>query len=322
MSFLGAWVAFWDRREAPSALALVRILVGAALFFDLVVAAAGGLVEAVWAPPPHGIGYGALAADPPLAVRWLGASPDTAWTLWAIALVCIALVTLGAATRVAGAVFVVVSAQLAHLAPDSDRGIDILLRVVVGILVLSRANACWSVDAWVLRRFFRRAPPAQVPAWPRYLMFAQLVWMYFSAGTAKGDPAWGPKRGFSALAMILTDPHFARWDAGWIASIYPLTQLATASTMLFELGAPVYLVAALLAQWERTPPRVARVARVIRWAWLALGFSFHLGIAVFMRLGVFPFGMLAVWPAFVRPDEWAALWAWLRRRRAQARPST
>ena len=319
MRLVRAWVDFLDRREPPTVLALVRILVGAALVADLSVAAAGGLVEAVWAPPPLGVGYGALAPVPPLAVRWLGASTDTAWTLWAITLACAALVALGAATRVAGAIFVVTSAQLAFCAPDSDRGIDILLRVVVGVLVLSGANARWSVDAFVRRRV-GRPPPELVPAWPRYLLFAQLVWMYFSAGVSKTDPAWGPKRGFSALAMILTDPHFARWEPGWVATLYPLTQVATAATMLFELGAPVYLVAALLAQRAQTPPRVATVARGVRWTWLAVGFGFHLGIAVTMRLGVFPFGMLAVWPAFLRPDELDAFVRWLRRR--QARPST
>ena len=58
-----------------------------------------------------------------------------------------------------------------------------------------------------------------------------------------------------------------------------------------------------------------RPARYLRWAWLLIGASFHLGIAVTMRLGIFPFGMLAVWPVFLHPDELARVWRY-------ARPST
>ena len=298
-----AWVAFWDRREPPTVLALVRILVGVTLVADLATAGALGVVEAVWAPPPEGLGYGALGRTPPFLVGWLGASTGSAWTLWTITIVCAALFTLGAAMRVSGALLVLLSAQLAHLAPDSDRGIDILLRIVVAVLVLSGASARWSVDAWVRRRL-GRPPPELVPAWPRYLLFAQLVWMYFSAGLQKSDPAWGPYGGFSALAMILSDPHFARFEAGWIASVYPLLQGATLATMAFELGAPVFLLACLFAS---RPDRLGRLARGVRWTWLLVGLGFHVGIALTMRLGIFPFGVLAVWPVFLSEAEWRHL---------------
>jgi len=312
MKRLAAYVAFWDRREPPTVLALVRILVSVVLLADLLSAAASGLVEAVWAPPPVGLGYGALRADAlPLALRLFGSSPSTVWILWTAAVVALVGFGLGALTRVAGVVFVLASAQLASMAPDSDRGIDILLRVVIAVLVLSGANARWSVDAWVARRRGRPMPQL-VPAWPRYLLFAQLVWMYFSAGINKHDPHWGPPGGFSALAMILADPHFARWDAGWIATVYPLTQLATFATMAFEYGAPLFLLATFYAA---RADRLGRAARLTRLTWLALGASFHLGIAVTMRLGIFPFGMLAVWPVFFAPDQ-------VERALRYARPST
>src|SRR4051812_34154574 len=44
----GAWVAFWDRRESPHGLAMVRILLGACLVGDLVNTWARGLVSALY----------------------------------------------------------------------------------------------------------------------------------------------------------------------------------------------------------------------------------------------------------------------------------
>jgi uncharacterized membrane protein YphA (DoxX/SURF4 family) len=287
-----AWVELLDRRESPTSLALVRLLAAAVVLADLFIARGLGLVDAVWAPPPYGLGVGALSAHPPLAVRWLGATPHTAELVWLVTAVAAVLVLVGAATRVAAIVFVLASAQLALLSPDADRGIDVLLRVVFLILALSGCGARWSIDALVRRRVGRPAPDT-VPAWPRYLLFLQMVWLYFSAAQSKGDPAWGPFGHFAALGTILCDPHFARLGSGWVASAYPLTQLATASTMLFEWGSPALLVFTALG-WQRA-----------RAAYLLLGAAFHVGIALTMRLGIFPFGVLALYPVFFHPDELA-----------------
>jgi hypothetical protein len=310
-----AWIQFWDRREAPTTLALVRILVAAALLGDLLTARLLGLVDAVWAPPPVGVGWGALVNDPPAVVRWLGASAHTAELTYLVAVVSIALVLIGAATQVSAVVFVLASAQLSYLAPDSDRGIDVLLRIAVAVLALSGAHARWSVDAWWRRR---RGRPAidEIPAWPRYLLFAQMIWLYFSAGHNKGDADWGPGGGFSALSIILCDPHYARFDAGWVAGIYPLLQLGTLATMAFEFGAPLMLA---FTYWNLTADRPGRLRRWsnrlrLRWLWLAIGVTFHLGIAVTMRLGMFPYGALALYPVFLDPDELSRAWRWLRAR--------
>jgi hypothetical protein len=289
-----AWVELLDRREPATALALVRMFVAIVLLADHVTIARLDLVDALWSPRPDGFA---------IASAW--ASPTVLWTIAVIALVCIAV---GAATRVACVAFVVVSAQLSHVSPEAERGIDMLMRVVIVILALSRCNARWSVDAWVARRR-GRAMPAEVPAWPRYLLLFQLVWVYFSGGTGKGGAAWTPQGGFTALANALADPHTGRFDPSWLATVYPLTRVATAVTITFELAAPLYLLAYYFAA---TAERAGRVRRRVnrsraRWIWIGTGIAFHVGIAVTMRLGIFAWGMLALYPVLLLPRELARL---------------
>ncbi|HEY8145164.1 MAG TPA: methyltransferase domain-containing protein, partial [Kofleriaceae bacterium] len=269
------------------------------------------------APPPHGTGYASVWDPlPPFMVRWFGPGVDTAELVFWIAVVAAALLLIGAATRVSAVVLALMLAQLGHMAPEGDRGIDFLLRTAVAILVFSSCHARWSVDAWVRRRILKRPFAELVPAWPRYLLFAQVVWMYFSAGHNKGDRAWGPVGGFSALANILSDPHFARFDGSWIPYAMPVLAIGTATTVTFEWTSPLL---PLLTWWHRTPERPGRLRRIanklrLRWMWIATGVIFHIGIALTMRLGVFPWGMLALYPVLFHPDEIDRAVGWLRAR--------
>jgi hypothetical protein len=307
-ALLERWVAFWDRREAPTSLALTRILVGSVLLTDLLQAKYAGAVELLWSAPPQGMAWGATGDLPPLAARWPGATPQTAELLWATALVCTVLFLLGAFYRVSALLLAVVLGQLGRFEPDAD-AIDQLFRIAIPILALSSANAAFSVDAWLCEK--RGKPhPDRVPAWPRYLLMLQLLWMYFSAAHNRGDSAWYPSGGFSAVSNVMQDPHFARFAPGTFRSAYRLTQLGTAATMLFEGSAPLMLLWLWLdsAAPTETRPRGGRFGDAarklhLRWVWMALGVALHLGIAITMQLGIFPFGMLALYPIFVHPEE-------------------
>jgi hypothetical protein len=300
------WVALWDRREAPTSLALTRIFVGTVVLFDLLAAQLAGAVPELWTPPPLGMA-GGFSGELPLTAQWLGATPATALLLWRVAVVSSLLFLFGALHRPSGFVLTFALAQLGHCQPDSD-GFDRLMRIAVPILALSRADARWSVDAWVRRKLGKTAP-ARVPAWPRYLLAFQLAWTYFSAAHNRDDPAWWPHGGFSAIGQILADPHFARFPAGSLSFLYPLTQLATAATMLFELSAPLMVLSRDLYGDKARGGRWTELTRKyrLRWAWLGLGVLLHLGIALTMQLGMFPFGMLALYPAFLHPDDHRAL---------------
>ncbi|MCW5806182.1 MAG: HTTM domain-containing protein [Deltaproteobacteria bacterium] len=296
----GAWAELWDRREDAAALALVRIFIGAVVAYDLLEMWRVGAIEPLLARP----GEGYASASDGWAVHLFGAGAAGARALWLTGLLAALAVAGGVATRAACIVSIAVSLQIAQVAPDGDRGIDQLMRVVLAILALSRCHARWSADAWLWRRAGRPIP-TDVPAWPRYLLLLQLLWVYASGGMNKGGAEWGPTGGFTALANALTDPHIARFDPAWVEVVHPLTRVATAATMLFELSAPLYLALYHFAATRDRPGRLRAACNRLhlRWVWLALGAAFHLGIACTLRLGIFPFGMLALYPILMLPGE-------------------
>ena len=295
-----AWVALLDRREPPTALALVRIAAALVLLCDQLWVGHLGIVDALWSRYPEGFAT--------YYTGWADQLGLGATGLWAIVVGALACVLLGVATRVACVVFVIASAQQAAIAPEAESAIDILMRIVFAILALSRCNARWSIDAWLARRL-GRPMPALVPAWPRYLLLAQLVWVYFSSGQNKSSAVWGPHGGFTALANAMLDPINGRLAPGVVTAIYPLTRVATALTMVFELTAPLMLLWLYYAATADRPGRVRAIANRlrVRWIWIGLGVSFQLGIAIGLRLGSFPYGMLALYPVLLLAEDFQRL---------------
>lgn len=316
--WVAAWVSFWDEREPPTCLALIRILLALAVVCDLSMLAAHGAISWLWAPLEAGGVVGWSEADTPLFYRLFPATAGSATLLWAGLLVSAIGVGAGCFTRASALAHVWFSAQAALINAGADRAIDRLIRMLLLILVLSPCAAIWSVDAKRSTGSFRGdASPA--PAWPRYLIFAQLVITYFGAGLAKGGTHWYPWGGYNALYLTLHDPILSSVDARWLASplAHFVTQVATAVTHLWELGAPVLLLAAFYRRRNESPEArepaqpgfVGRGLRrfflsvPVRGIYVAVGVVFHLSLAVTLRLGIFPFAMLASFPAFFRPSE-------------------
>jgi hypothetical protein len=76
-------------------------------------------------------------------------------------------------------------------------------------------------------------------------------------------------------------------------------------TMCFELGAPLYLAFYYYAATRDRPGRLRRLCNRLRlrWIWLGMGIAFHVGIAITLRLGIFAWGMLALYPVLLLPSE-------------------
>jgi hypothetical protein len=312
---LTRWVALWDEREPPIVLASIRIALALVVLVDLATVAAYGVETWLWAPAEAGGISGWDAADAPAFYRLLPATASSARLLWLGLSLSALCVGVGFCTRGAGLFYVWLSAQSALINGPGDRAIDRAIRIIFLILVLSPAGSLWSIDAKLATGRFRGAAEA-APAWPRYLILGQLVIIYCGAGLAKGGTYWYPWGGYRALYLTLQDPILAAADFRWLAQPLPylITRIATAATHLWELGAPLVLVA---AYYRRTADRPGRLRRwlnrlPLRNVYVALGVLFHLALALSLRLGIFPFAMLACFPAFFRPEELARGWQQLR----------
>ncbi|MFO7179789.1 MAG: HTTM domain-containing protein [Pseudomonadota bacterium] len=307
MSLVERWIRFWDRHEPADALAVLRILVGAVVLSDLAEVGRLGLVEALWAPiEDGGIGPSRHARPISLTYAWLGASASHAWLIYVIACMAALAVTLGARTRASALVLVVAYAELSRLSPDADRGIDVLLRNALLVLAFSGAGKTLSYDAF--RAHGHLHPFVRVPSWPRVFLVLQLTVLYFWAGILKQTAPWTALGGYSALFLVLQQPHYASFASlalspELLAALSPLLAMATFVTVFWERGA---LVLPLLFYFRETRTRTGRVRAFVNRArlleiWVALGVVFHLSLALSLELGIFPWGCLALYPALARP---------------------
>lgn len=322
------WARLWAGTEHPRTLALVRILLGAVIAWDFVEIGRLGLVVPLMAgPDAGGMSVAVTRVAPPWFTAVFGGSVGAAFGLYALLVGACAAFTAGAGTRVAAAVLVLAWAQFARILPAADRGIDTLCRDVLLVYVFAQGGAWASVDARI-RTGSWWGDGSEVPAWPRKLLILQLVAMYFLAGVQKSGIHWYPPGHLAALYFILQDPAIARYDFRWLGGQpwFALTQLGTAATVVFQDSYPIVLV----LRWLRaTSDRGGRLRAFavryprLEWLWIGTGAMFHVSLAVTCELGIFPFAMLALYPAWLHPDQLAAIApGWLRRLTVGAPPTS
>lgn len=305
MSWFARWTQLWDRHESPLVLALLRVGFAAILLGDQLHILLLDLVPTLFGAAQAGGLADPLTAKPiPEIYRVLPPTSATAWGLYLTWTGATLLWGLGLFTRLSGLVMLLAYAQFAMVLPAADRGIDMLVRNVVLVLLFSQSHATLSLDAW-RRTGTWRGDGQPVPAWPRHLLILQLVVVYFTAGIQKVGLAWMPMGDFAALYIVLHDPAVVRWEFPWLKAAYPITQIATASTWIWEWSAPLlglsifYRDTRTRAGWLRQQMNRLNFRSI----YLFFGVLFHLGIALTMRIGIFPWAMMALYLCSYHPDE-------------------
>lgn len=274
----GRWVALLARQEPGTGLALVRILLAAVALHTLASLWLTGTWALVWTPADVA-GYRPLAL--PHLFRWLGgADPARVQGVMAITGVAGALSLVGLGGRAPILVLQQGLYALFSLNTQAGGGHDRLLVNVLWVVFLGESTRTLSVDA--LLHAGQWTDPRPVPSFPRWLIAFQLLVMYGSTGAQKLSADWWPAGRWSAVWYVLHTPTWARWlDIPWP---FLLTQLATAGTMVLELGFPL-LGAWFLARALR--PRSKLASPHIRTAFVAAGIALHGTLWVLLELGPF-----------------------------------
>ena len=266
------WVAWCAEEGDPLPLALVRVMMPLVMVWDLLEAGRLGLVTLLWRRGAMG-GISRIASErsfvDDLSPEWGG--PVT----WGIAVISLSSVSLGVATRPMMVIGLLAYAQLGHLFPPGDRAIDRLMRTVLLVLIFSRAHERLSLGRW-LRGL---APPRRIPIWPERFLRFLLVLVYLGAASAKlgARTSWFALEGTPVLYRILTNPRSATLDPVFWVDHPWIFRFLGIGTVLIEV-----LAVLILTRW--------------RAVWAIPGAAMHLGIAVTMRLGIFSWGMLSLYP--------------------------
>ncbi len=309
------FVAFISEREDARALSLIRISMGLLAAGEMLEMILSQMVELVWVGKAFG---GTFSLTGSWLVQALGGpSPTVVWALvWCSMLGGVA-VALGLGGRLAPFVTLQAYEAVTSLNSQARGGYDSLLTNALWLLVLGGASATWSLDAHLARKSFRA--PAETLAIARRLFVFQLLIVYGTTGLQKMSPVWTPVGGFSALYWVFQEPTWGRYDMRFTAQIFPLMQIATAVTWLWELGA--WLMFPYL--WLRhTRERGGRLRRWLtrfdlRLPFLATGVMLHLGILLLLSVGPFSLVSVAFYPAFFTWSELERGWRWLRARRSK-----
>lgn len=262
------WVAFAHRDMDARPLTLVRILACFAILADLLQLGALDLVETLFRPWEAG-GLSVVQDD---ANVLMALSP--AWggpVAYVVTLVCLTLAMVGVWTRPALVIGLLAYAQLGHLYPPGDRAIDRLLRCALLLVLVSGAHRRWPAR-----------PGDRVPAWPADTLRFLLVLVYLSAGIAKlqEQPGWLAWSGTPVLYRVMGDPLAAHVDPVAAVPFWPLLRFLGWGTIALECSAPLL--------FTRFAPY-----------WAVAGAAMHLGIALTMNLGMFSWGMLALYPVLI-----------------------
>jgi len=271
------WVARAGRPVDVRPLALTRICLSLVVIADLLLLAQSGMLGRVY----RLFEYGGLAGFHRSQFWFLDAGPNAGLVLYGVLLVSMICVALGVRVRIATLIGVLAYAQLGHMFPTGDRGVDRLVRTVLLVLLFSDAHRCYSLE----NVLFKRERKTTTAGWVSDVLRLFLGLVYMAAGFVKlGAGGWFSMAGPPQLYKIMTDPMAAKLDPDnpvW-RSLWPLFRGAGMITVSWEVCSPL-----LLTRWSHF--------------YGIIGVLMHIGIALSMKLGMFSYGMLSLYPVVMAP---------------------
>jgi hypothetical protein len=292
------WNRFWFTPADPATLGLLRILIGAMLFYTHLVWTLG--IDSFFGPhswlPPE-----TIAAIPGHSVAkwshfyWIS-SPALIWTIHIAALVVFALLTIGLFSRVMSVLAFLLTVSYINRASLAQFGLDDTNGMLALYLMVGPSGAAYSVDR-LLKQWRSKVPlPIETSIGANVavrLIQVHMCVVYLFSGISKlQGPAWWDGR---AILLALTNLEYQSFDMTWMAKHPWLVALLTHITVFWET-----FYCALI--W----PRLTRPIM------LAIAVGVHLGIGAFLGMWTFGIAMLIGNVAFISP--------WVVRRVLDRRP--
>lgn len=278
-----AWQRFWFAPRSTSTLAVVRIAYGLVLTcwtVTLVADLGPFFTPAGFVPeyPDERVGLHVL--------RYVDSYPGIV-ALWALLLVAAVALTVGAGTRVAAVVALVLLVSFQRRDPWILNSGDLVLRNLGFFVALAPAGAALSVDRWLRVRRDQRTSFWDHPLraqWPLRLIQLELSIGYFFAVWAKTrGETWNDG---TAVGYALRIDDLVRFPPpAFITEWLPLVNLMTYGTLAVELALAMLV-------WNR---------RLRPWV-LGAGIVMHLLIDLSVQVGFFSYTVLVAYIAFVPPE--------------------
>lgn len=295
------YVAFWNEKEAPDALALLRITFGLAMAANLLEQLIFGNVLELYAEIGHGGIFGfEFNTFPYTLFHWVPMTERWVYGLVFLQLAASLALAVGLFSNVSA--FVVFALQMTLF----DRmtlwrfSADEVYRVACYLMVITPIGAAWSLDASL-----RGKGKAEIGKWARRLFMAQLAIIYTRTGVVKLGSSWSFMDNWSAIYLSMNLPGISRWNGDWAAHVFPLTQLGT---FVFSWWEVTFFILPINQYLRRKSEHRRFLARALarydlRPIYLSLGLCMHLGIFISMDIGLFSVVMWSLYPSYFLPEE-------------------
>lgn len=272
------------------ALAVLRIGLGTVLLYDLfarVPDLAAHYTDAGVLPRSARIALNYDFCEPWWAsLHMLSGSAWWQGILFTLAAVAASMVLVGYRTKPALAASLLLLLSLHGRFPMLLQGGDVLLRCLAFWLLFLPLDERWSLSA----RGRTNSPQTNtIASFGTAGLLGQLCVMYVFTALLKTGHTW--RSDFSATYFALANDQFTTWLGQQLLHLPRLLQLLTLASLLLEFLGPLLLL---------SPVGNKRLRIGVPLAFI----GFHLGLAVCMDLGTFPWICILYWLAFLPSSVW------------------
>ncbi|MCG8648795.1 MAG: HTTM domain-containing protein [Pirellulales bacterium] len=318
--YWNAWDRFWFTPRLPHTLSAIRVATGLMLLYSHLVLASdlmAFLGDQAWvnnetARQLHDGTYG--VSDWGRSYLWYFSSPVLIWIHHLFTLLVTAAFAAGLLTRITAPLAWALQLMYLHRLTGALFGLDQIVTYATMYLMLTPCGSCFSVDAWLRKRF--AGPVRSSRRWQWLLPEAKptvsanlatrlfqlhlcVIYLFGGLAKARGQTWWDGM----AVWYSVSNYEYQSMDMTWLGRYPLLFSAMTHITLFWEI-----FYCALV--W----PKISRPLI------LALAVMVHGGIAMFLGMITFGVMMITANVIFIEP-EWVMRWsALLRSRLLRSRP--